>query len=105
MLDLFRRTQAASDVLNVLGFKASQAAPLVAMHTAGRSMWTPRDYAALAREGFAHNPVVHRAVRMISEAAASVPWLLYEDDAERDAHPLLDLLARSNPRQARRRFP
>ena len=36
-----------------------------------------RDYAALAREGYMQNPVVYRAVRMVAEAAAAVPWLLY----------------------------
>jgi HK97 family phage portal protein len=37
---------------------------------------------------------------MIAEAAASVPWLLYEGAAELDDHPLLALLARPNRRQA-----
>ena len=46
------------------------------------------------------NPVVHRSVRMIAEAAAAVPWLLYDRAAELDRHPLLELLARPNPRQA-----
>ncbi|MEI2384641.1 phage portal protein [Breoghania sp. JC706] len=80
--------------------KASRTGPLIALHGAGQPVWTPRDYAALAREGFARNPVVHRAVRMISEAAASVPWILYEGETELDAHPLIDLIARPNPRQA-----
>ncbi|GGE94843.1 phage portal protein [Stappia taiwanensis] len=77
--------------------KASRAGALLAFHAAGRPVWTPRDYAALAREGYARNPVVHRAVRMISEAAASVPLVLYEEDRELDRHPLLDLLARPSP--------
>jgi HK97 family phage portal protein len=72
----------------------------VALHAAGEARWTRRDYAGLAREGFMRNPVVHRSVRLITETAAAVPWLLYEDDAELDAHPLLDLLARPNQRQA-----
>lgn len=80
--------------------KASRTASMIALQSAGRPVWTPRDYAALAREGFARNPVVYRCVRMISESAASVPWLLYEGAAERDAHPLLQLLARPNTRQA-----
>ena len=52
------------------------AAGFVALHAAGEARWTRRDYAALAREGFMKNPVVHRAVRLISETAAAVPWLL-----------------------------
>ena len=72
----------------------------VALHRQGEARWTRRDYAALAREGFMKNPVVHRSVRLIAEAAAAVPWLLYEGADELDAHPLLELLARPNQRQA-----
>ncbi|MBA5776358.1 phage portal protein [Stappia sp. F7233] len=77
--------------------KASKAGPLVALQGAGRAVWTPRDYAALAREGYARNPVVHRSVRLIAEAAASVPMVLYDGERELDRHPLLELLARPNP--------
>jgi HK97 family phage portal protein len=72
----------------------------VALHAAGEARWTRRDYAALAREGFMRNPVAHRSVRLIAETAAAIPWLLYEDATELDTHPLLDLLARPNQRQA-----
>lgn len=72
----------------------------VAMHSQGEAQWTRRDYGTLAREGFMRNPVVHRAVRMIAEAAAAVPWLLYEGAAELSEHPLLDLLERPNGRGA-----
>jgi HK97 family phage portal protein len=77
--------------------KASRAGPLIALAHAGRPVWTPRDYAALAREGYAKNPVVHRAVRMIAEAAASVPFTLFDGERELDRHPLLDLLATPGP--------
>ena len=72
----------------------------MALHSAGRPVWTPRTYAALARAGFMKNPVVYRAVRMVAEAAASVPWLLKEGTAELDDHPLLTLLAKPNPHQS-----
>ena len=65
-----------------------------------RAAWTARSYPALAREGFMRNPVAHRAVRMIAEAAAAVPWLLYEGEREIEAHALLDLVARPNARMA-----
>jgi DNA-binding XRE family transcriptional regulator len=57
-------------------------------------------YAAQAREGFMVNSVVHRAVRMISEAAAGAPLLLFEKDRAVDEHPLLDLIARPKVRRA-----
>ncbi|MEM7695014.1 MAG: phage portal protein [Pseudomonadota bacterium] len=80
--------------------KASRVGRLMQLETLGRAAWTPRDYASLAREGFAKNPIVFRCVRMIAEAAASAPWLLYDGDAEVDRHPLLALLARPNPAQS-----
>jgi HK97 family phage portal protein len=80
--------------------KASATGRLIAFHAQGNPVWTPRDYAALAREGYQKNPVVYRSVRLIAEAAASVPWLLHEKDRELDSHPFLSLLARPNVRQA-----
>ncbi|CAM5503722.1 HK97 family phage portal protein [Aquamicrobium terrae] len=72
----------------------------IAFHAQGEANWTRRDYATLAREGFMRNPIVHRSVRLIAETASAIPWLLYEGAAEIEAHPLLDLLERPNPRQA-----
>jgi phage portal protein BeeE len=54
--------------------KDSRAARLIALTTGGRPQWTPRDYGALASEGFAKNPVAYRCVRMIAEAAAPRRW-------------------------------
>src|SRR5438105_7295288 len=79
--------------------KASRTARLIALEGGGRARWTPRDYAALAREGFVCNAIVHRAVKLVAENAASCMFLLYEGARERDRHPLLDLIARPNPRQ------
>jgi HK97 family phage portal protein len=84
--------------------KASRAARLVAIESGGRARWTPRDYAALAREGFIANAIVHRAVKLVAESAASVTYLAYEGDAAREPHPLTALLARPNPRQAAPEF-
>ena len=84
--------------------KASRTAHIVALESGGRARWTPKDYAALAREGYMANAVVHRAVKLVAENAASVSFLLYEGAAERDKHPLLGLLARPNPRQEQAAF-
>jgi HK97 family phage portal protein len=79
--------------------KASRTAKLIALESPGRPRWTPRDYAALAREGYLGNAVVYRAVKLVAENAASCVFLAYEGAAESERHPLLDLLARPNPRQ------
>ncbi|HXG79593.1 MAG TPA: phage portal protein, partial [Methyloceanibacter sp.] len=60
--------------------KASKTAKLVAFASGGQPVWTPRDFTALAREGFAKNPIVYRSVRMIAEAAASVPLFLFDGE-------------------------
>lgn len=62
----------------------------------GEARWTGRNYAALAREGFMKNPVAHRCVRMVSEAAASISFLAYQGAQERETHPALQLLSRPN---------
>ena len=79
--------------------KTSAVAPLVALQYQRQPVWTPREYAGFAREGFTQNPVVYRCVRMIAEAAASIRYDLFAGDREVTAHPLLDLLARPNPLQ------
>ncbi|HEX2148200.1 MAG TPA: phage portal protein, partial [Pseudorhizobium sp.] len=66
----------------------------------GVAHWSGRSYGGLARAGFMKNPVAHRAVRLVAEAAASVPWLAYEGDAEVSGHPALSLLSQPNDRQA-----
>lgn len=72
----------------------------ITLQTQGEARWSRRDYASLARAGFMANPVAHRAVRMICEAVSSVPLLLFDGETELVEHPMLDLLARPNPRQA-----
>jgi len=77
-----------------LAAKASRAGALIAFERLGSPVWAPRDYAAFARDGFMQNAIVYRSVRMIAEAAASVPLLLYDGGEEIDEHPLLALIAK-----------
>src|SRR5690606_33590707 len=80
--------------------KEAAGSGVIALHAQGEASWSRRDYAPLAREGFMRNPSVLRGVRLIAEAAASIPWRLYEGSSEIEAHPLLDLLEWPNQRQA-----
>ncbi len=80
--------------------KHSRAAPLIALTGQGRARWTPRDYASLAREGFSRNPVAYRCVRMIAEAAAACPLIVFADGIRDDDHPAARLLAQPNPEQS-----
>ena len=84
--------------------KASRALQAVAISLVGRPVWTPRDCAALSREGFQKNAVVHRAVRLVAEAAASLPLTLLDRGQALSQHALLALVARPNPREGGQRF-
>jgi HK97 family phage portal protein len=79
--------------------KESRTGRLIALDGGGRARWTPRDYAALPREGYTKNAIVYRAVRLIAESIGGLSWILYEGRAELQTHPLLDLIRRPNPRQ------
>lgn len=79
--------------------KASRTGRVLAFESGGRARWTPKDFAALAREGYLSNAIVHRAVRLIAENAAACSFLVFDGALEREAHPLAQLLTRPNPRQ------
>src|SRR3954470_23827738 len=79
--------------------KASRTANVIALQSAGQARWTPRDYSALTREGYLRNAIVYRAVKLVAENAGGCAFVVEEGGATRDAHPLLDLIARPNPRQ------
>ncbi len=84
--------------------KSTGLSTLFALATSGPAHWSQRSYQSLAREGFMRNPVAYRAVRMIAEAAASVPWIVTDAGAEAEDHALKGLLARPNPRQGGAEF-
>jgi HK97 family phage portal protein len=89
---------------SILTTKSSATGALIALHSAGRAVWSPRNYASLAREGFAGNVVGYRCVRMIADAAASIPLLTYIDGKEVDQHPVKALLTKPNALVATREF-
>jgi HK97 family phage portal protein len=82
--------------------KQFRASPIVSLQTVGQPQWTSCNYTDLARVGFAGNAIGYRCVRMIAEAASSIPLLLYKDDVELSSHPLLSVMKRPNPAQSGR---
>jgi HK97 family phage portal protein len=78
--------------------EAKTSGSLLAYSHLGQPVWTPRDYGALAREGFARNAIAYRCVRMVAEAAASVTLAL--QDGKGGTHPLSSVFARPNPEQS-----
>ena len=71
--------------------------PLVALHLGGRAAWSGRDYSALSREGYQRNAIVYRCIRLISEAAASVPICARRGQVCEPGDPAAKFLARGNP--------
>lgn len=66
----------------------------------GKPVWMGRDYQRFADEGYVKNVIAHRAVNLIAEGAASVPWVLFDGGRKRlSDHPALRLLMQPNPLQ------
>lgn len=70
----------------------------------GAPVWTRRDYAKFAEEGYRRNVIANRCIGMIASGAAGVPWKLTEKKARGarrtvEQHALLALLDRPNPLQ------
>jgi len=95
---------ALKNLLRAPEAKASRTAQLIAFESGGRARWTPRDYAALAREGYVQNAIVYRAVKLVAENVGACVLLAEEGGETRDHHPLIDLVARPNPREDGARF-
>jgi HK97 family phage portal protein len=83
--------------------KHSQAAPLLVQFGMNQARFTPRHYNQLAEEGFQKNVIVYRCIRLVSQNAAAVPWVLYQrrngQKIKLEDHSLLTLLHRPNPMQ------
>jgi HK97 family phage portal protein len=79
--------------------KQSQTGAALVM-TPGQPVWSGRDYAAFADEGYAKNVTAYAAINKIADAASSVKFNIFRGKQELEAHPILDLLARPNPMQS-----
>lgn len=83
--------------------KESQVSSVLVMGTGG-PVWTPRNYASFATEGYGQNNVVYQAVNRVAEAVSSVKWTVWRGDAELVDHPLLSIMERPNPFQSGSQF-
>ncbi|UWQ21011.1 phage portal protein [Jannaschia sp. W003] len=84
--------------------KRSAAGRVAAWGASGRPVWSARDTGTLMRLGFQTNPVGHRCVKLIAEAAAAVPVAVAGREGRFAVHPVLDRLERPNPAQGRTEF-
>lgn len=70
--------------------------PLIALQLGGRAAWSGRNYASLSRQGYHKNAIVFRCVRLIAEAAASVPICVRRGDICEAGDPAAALLSRGH---------
>lgn len=89
--------------------KQSQTTRAIVAMMLGQPIWTPRNYASFAKEGYQANVYVFACIRQIAMACAGIPWLVYRKGRrgtveELDDHPLAGLLRRPNPWQGGSRF-
>jgi len=87
-----------------LDIKKSATGAAIFMQSLGRAVWTERQYDKLAEEAYVRNAIAYRCVRMIAEAGADIPWLLYEGEAELSDHPILTLFEEPNPMEGGGQF-
>ncbi len=80
--------------------RSATSQPFVALYGMERPRWIPRDYGAIAHDGFRRNPIVHRCIKLISESAAAVPWFVREGGCDYSEHSLKDLLSAPNEHQS-----
>ena len=76
----------------------------IALHSAGNALWSSLEGKDHAAQAFAKNPVVYRCIRMISEAASSMPFMIRQERVDLNEHPLLELLSKPNNRQSGPKF-
>ncbi len=62
--------------------------------------WMEASYENMSKEAYIRNVIGYRCIRMIAEAAASIPWLLYDGKEEVVEHDVLNMLLAPNRFQA-----
>lgn len=74
-------------------------------YTLKNAIWSDREYKKFAEEAYIKNVIAHRAISLISHAAASIPLKLYDKGARSISnHPILNLLSKPNPTQNGKEF-
>lgn len=79
--------------------KESRTSSAIVMNV-GQPVWTSRDYASFAKEGYSKNVIAYQAINKVAEAVASIEWEVWKGDKQLSESPLLDLLANPNPMQS-----
>lgn len=63
--------------------------------------WSTRNYEQFADKAYAKNVIAYRAINLVAQSAASVPWALFSTRGKKrlkiSSHKLLEILERPNP--------
>ena len=88
--------------------KQSRALTLVSQQDQGAPRQTPRNYDAMAKQGYQINDICYDAVQRVAKGVANLKWVLYQKKGnsveEIIEHPILELLHKPNPMQAKAAF-
>lgn len=79
--------------------KASSVGMLLATRALNLPQWPERDFAKIAKEGYAQNPIVNACVYMVARAAADIELEIKRGGEEVEIPELEALLKRPNPMQ------
>ncbi len=88
--------------------KHSKTAPLLMQTGHAGPRFTPRQYDRLADEAYRKNIIAYRAIKLVSQNAAGVPFAVYRGRGDfrvrLEDHPLQRLLSQPNPSQGAAEF-
>ncbi len=88
--------------------KESRGRALLTIRRLGEPLFSGRSYEKFSEEAYRKNVIAKRAISMVAQNAAGVPWLLYQGEGRRrqeiERHDIISLLRRPNPMQGRRAF-
>lgn len=94
----------------IFGSKASAARIVSTQFQINQAVATPANYENFAEKGYNKNQLVYVCIHKIATSCAGIEWDLYKkkkgskDKTEIEESPLIDLLDRPNPMQARAAF-
>jgi len=86
--------------------KANPVAPLISQfyQFGNNGVFPRRNPAQYSDDAFKRNVIAYKAVGMVARCGATIPFEVWDGDEKLDEHPLIELLNRPNPMQAKGAF-
>lgn len=95
--------------ISSLSKKESQARMITSYQKVGQPIATPANFGGYTVEGYQKNAIVYKCISLIAQSSGGIEWTLYKkgrnkQKVEVEDHPLLDLINKPNPMQAKASF-